>query len=82
MIKIAEIIENTYFLVFLIFFKIYTKMRVKLGDNSNINKRDEEIKKKRSYVRDKKKVFEQEKRSELQHIIFLRKKKKSWNKLL
>jgi Na+/phosphate symporter len=76
MIKIAEIIENTYFLVFLIFFKIYTKMRVKLGDNSNINKRDEEIKKKKSYVRDKKKVFEQEKRSELQHITFLRKKTK------
>jgi hypothetical protein len=48
MIKIAEIIENTYFLVFLIFFKIYTKMRVKLGDNSNINKRDEEIKKKKA----------------------------------
>jgi hypothetical protein len=48
----------------------------------NIDKRQEEIE---SYLRNEEKVFELEKRSELQHIASLKKKKKqkkSWNKLL
>jgi hypothetical protein len=47
----------------------------------NIDKRQKEIE---SYLRNEEKVFELEKRSELQHITSLKKKKqkKSWNKML
>ena len=41
---------------------------------SNIDKRHEEIE---SYLRNEEKVFELEKRSELQHISFFRRKKKA-----
>ena len=74
------------FLDFSIFFKIYKKIRVKLGYNighwdkneeeleCNINSRCEEIKKK-NYLRDKEKAFELKYKNELQHIASLRKQK-------
>jgi len=49
--------------------------------NNNIDKRCEEI---GGYLRDKKKSFKLENRSELHYIAFVREKKreKNWNKLL